>query len=63
MNVLTKCDLLDKKKKKKLDEYCDPDPDELVYMLNKDTPKRFKQLNKAIGSVVCGKMLLMVFSS
>lgn len=53
VNVLSKMDLLGKHADDlALEKFFDPSAEELVFDLNKNTPKRFRQLNKQISSLV-----------
>jgi GTPase SAR1 family protein len=53
VNVLSKMDLLGKRAEDPaLDKFFDPSAEELVTELNTTTPKRFRQLNKQISSLL-----------
>jgi len=53
VNVLTKMDLLGKKKNSsKMDKYLEPDIDFLINEVNKETGIKFYSLNQAIGTLI-----------
>jgi len=52
VNVLSKMDLLDKKAKKEIEKYLDPDTSVLLSELGKGTSKKYHKLNKAITTLI-----------
>ena len=52
VNILSKIDLLSPQSKKSLDQYLDPDPQELLAEVSANVDPKYKKLNKAISSLI-----------